>query len=503
MSGTTSRSRWIATFVVFAAALAFHASYAFHGIALFDEGLLADGAWRVRDGARLGRDAFVPYGPASYWILGPCFVCFGQSLVTLRVVAIVVQALADAAVFGIVSARSTRGGALLAAALLAIAHGSLHKSFLLLAAVLALLAAQALARRPAPGGAFAAGALAGVAFLFRHDAGAFTGAALVAGALIDSSPGRSPVLARVAALAGGFATVVGPAFLALLAAGLDVRAWWDHEWQRIAVQERSDVDFAGPLVDGELRWGRVALSVGLVGAPLVHAIWGGAALLRRWRGRPLEGDSARVASALFGLLLLNQARLIPSPNHLFQAFAPVAVALGDLLARRGRGLVPHLLLAAIVGGVATWAALGRSGPYSGTFRQRIAGAVELELPAGGVRLEPQTAQRLRAVVAAIQERVPEGGTIFTSPGCPLLGFLSDRRLALPYAEPSYYYFEPRFQQEAIDALERLRPRVFVSDGSRPANYRFEDAAPLVAQYVVEHSRPVETIGPFVVAERVR
>jgi hypothetical protein len=504
-SGRTSGSgpAALATAAVFAAAVAFHASYAFHGIALFDEGLLADGGWRVREGAVIGRVVFLPYGPASYWLLAPCFALFGQSLVTLRWVAVVLQALADAAVFKLAVARSTPLGALLGSALLAVAHGSLHKSFLLLAAILALCAAAALSRRPGAGAAASAGALAGLAFLFRHDAGAFALAALAAAALCEASPLRAPLLLRLGALAGGFLAVAGPAFLALLAAGLDPRAWWEHEWQRIAVQERIDVGLAPPVEGGEWRWGRAALLLALLAAPFAHVAWGGGAILRRLRGRALAGDVLRIAAALFGLLLLNQARLIPSANHLFQAFAPVALALADLCARRGRGRLAHAALALIVVAVAAWAALGRGGPYSGTFKQRIPGAVRLDLPAGGVRLEPALAQDLRAVVAAIQARVAESETIATSPGCPLLGFLSQRRLALPYAEPSYYYFDPRLQLEAIAALERARPPVFVSDGRRPANYRFEEAAPLVVSHLARTYRPVESIGPFTVFARVR
>src|SRR5262245_66403287 len=74
---------------------AFHATYAFDGIALFDEGLLTDGAMRVLHGERLGRDAFVPYGPASYWVLAPLFRAFGDSLFVLRATTVVLQALCD------------------------------------------------------------------------------------------------------------------------------------------------------------------------------------------------------------------------------------------------------------------------------------------------------------------------------------------------------------------------------------------------------------------------
>ncbi len=499
----TTRALVAASAVVALVAAAFHATYAFHGIALFDEGLLADGAWRVRDGAVIGRDAFVPYGPASYWLLAPCFAWFGQSMATLRAVTVVVQAAADGALFGIAAASGSWVGGLLAATLLAVAHGSLHKSFLLLAVMLALLAGRSLGRRATLGAAGLAGAFAGVAFLFRHDVGAFAGVALVAGVCLETAMPRPATLQRVLALVAGFAAVVGPALLALLAAGLDLESWWAHEWQRIAVQERIDVALAPPWdADGQ-SGGRIVLFTALLLAPLVHLLWGGAVVLRRWRGGALVGDGARLANALFGLLLLNQARLIPSTNHLFQAMAPLALALADLLARREHGLVRRLLLVLIVAAMTTWAALGRSGPYAGTFKQRIDGAVRLDVPAGGIWLRPDFAAALTRVVASIQARVGPDETIVTTPGSPLLGFLAERRLALPYAEPSYYYHDERFRRGAIDAVERERPPLFVSDGSEPAGYRFAEAAPLLAQHLAQHYRPFDTIGPFTLFERVR
>jgi hypothetical protein len=105
----------------------FHSTYAFDGVALFDEGLLADGAVRVLDGERLGRDAFVPYGPASYWVLAPVFQAFGSTLGVLRATTIVLQALCDGGLFLLAATTATLPGALLAAGFLIVAHGSLTR----------------------------------------------------------------------------------------------------------------------------------------------------------------------------------------------------------------------------------------------------------------------------------------------------------------------------------------------------------------------------------------
>jgi len=495
----------------------FHSTYAFDGVALFDEGLLADGAVRVLDGERLGRDAFVPYGPASYWVLAPVFQAFGSTLGVLRATTVVLQALCDGGLFLLAATTATIPGALLATGFLIVAHGSLHKSFLVVATLLVLLALKVVARRSEGGGrgglarSLDAGACLGVAFLFRHDVGAFGAVALLVVAALE----RSEFARRLAGAAAGFLATVAPAALVLLLLGLDPRAWWDHEWQRIAVQEQIAVAFPRPAGADGWRWGRAFLSTALVLAPCIHLAWGGAALLRVLRGTQRDGDATRVGAALFGLLLLNQARLIPSANHLFQAMAPLALALGDLLARRRapapppaptkagprRGaLAGHGALALLFAALVAWCATLRDGPYSGTFTQRLDHGVALDLPTGGVRLEASEAQALAALVRAIDERSGPGDFLVTSPNCPLVAFLARRRLALPYAEPAYYYHETRFQEEAIAALERRRPKLFVHDPRPAATFTLERDAPLVARWLAQHYRPVARFDRFTLLE---
>lgn len=495
----------LAAFAIAAAAFLFHAWYGYDGIALFDEGLLADGAARVQAGDVLGRDVFVPYGPAGYWVVAPLLAAFGSSMAVLRTILLAIEALCAGGLFLAAATTTTALGALLATALLVVAHGSFHKCFLVLAALLVIFGARSLSRRADPRHAFVAGLLCGVAFLFRHDAGAFGALALALAIVAGGEPGRAPALRRIALLAAGFLAPVVPAALVLLGCGLDPASWWDHEWQRIAVQERIRIDFPWPSTPQGWRWGRAILSSLLIAAPLVHAGWGGAAIVRRVRGRSTSDDALRIAAALFGLLLLNQARLIPSVNHLFQASAPLALALGDLLARRTRrrALVGHALLALLLGALVAWCATMEGGAYAGSFAQRIRGAVPLALPTGGVRLDPAEAEAIARVVGEIERRVPVGGSIVTSPGCPLFGFLSRRSLALPYAEPAYYYREERFQREAIAALERRRPALFVHDPRPAATFTLEREAPLLAIYLARHYRPVETIDRFTLLERVR
>jgi hypothetical protein len=501
----TRRRALLAAGAIAAAAFLFHAWYGYDGLALFDEGLLADGSMRVLAGEALGRDVFVPYGPGSYWVTAPLLAAFGANLAVLRTVMLATESLCAGGLFLVAASLATPLGALLASALLVVAHGSFHKCFLVLAALLVLFAGRRIARRPDLCNSFAAGLVAGVAFLFRHDAGAFGAFALAVAIVADGDAARKPALRRLLVLAGGLLVVIFPAALFLVSRGLDPASWWDHEWQRIAVQERIRVDFPWPLTQQGWRWGRAFLSAALVVAPCLHVGWGGAALWRRARGRSLESDALRVAAALFGLLLLNQARLIPSVNHLFQAMAPLALALGDLLARRARvrPRLGHAALALLLVALVAWCGTMEGGPYAGSFAQRIRGAVPLAIPAGGVDLEPREAATLTRLVEAIDRRVPAGGSIVTSASCPLVAFLSRRALALPYAEPAYYYRDERFQREAIAALERRRPALFVHDPRPAATFTLEREAPLLALYLADHYRAVESIEPFTLYQRVR
>ena len=515
-----SRRLLLAAVVAITAAV-LHSSYAFDGVAFFDEGVLVDGAWRVRHGAIPGIDGWMPYGPAGYWVIAPFLAWCGESLVTVRAVLVGMEALSAGALCWLLLGTASVPGALLATALVVIAPGALHKATLALAVAVALLAARQLARHSADQlahtsratGAFQAGLLAAVAFLFRHDVGGFAAAACGIALLLDGSLRFRDRCRSALVLSSGFLAVLVPVTLALVVAGLDLPQWWAHEWQRITVQERIDVAIGMPLEigatvgepfgerGGELHGGRAALWSAFIAAPLLLLGWGVAAWRRLARGAALPFDRMRVAAALFGLLLLNQARLVPSTHRLFQSLAPIAFAAGDLLARRGRGVRSHTVLALVVLAVMVWAAMGRIGVYSGTIRRPIDGGVELALATGRIRLRPAFAHALERVVASIQRRVGPDEPLATSPGSPLLGFLSQRRLALPYAEPSYYYGDPRFQREAIAAFEQARAPLLVVDGGEPANYRFETAAPLVAKWLAERYRPIEQIGNFTLLER--
>ncbi len=486
---------------VFVAAFAFHGAYAFHGLPLYDGGILLDGADRILRGEVFARDFHAPYGPGSYFVLALWFAVFGPSVASWTWLAVTIQAGANAALFALAARWTTPGGALLTALLLAVAHGSLHKSFLLLALCLAL-AGAALLR---PGGALrrdlAAGALAGGAFLFRYDVGVFAFVALCAGAVVGAAHFRGAALGGLR-LAAGWAAPVAAAIVALLALGASPASWWEHTVHRFGVMQGIRMPFPWPWSGGGVgplpAW-LLMLAFAIVLAALLGLL--GGALVRRWRGQPLEGDPSRVAIAVLGLLALNQTRLLMGINRLFQVALPAYLALGDLLSRRARGPLPRAALVLLAVALVAWVHTHTRGIYPGSYTAYIEGAALLDLERGGVRMGPGDVALMKDLVKTIRDHVPEGQGIGVALRPQLVPFLAERPLALPYSEPAYYLGSERFQREAIAALEAQEVRVFVRDRRPVARFTLRQDAPLLADYVEENYRLLRRVGPFEVLRR--
>lgn len=492
------RSRRVASLGVLLIAAAFHAWYATHGLALFDLGILVDGAARTLDGEWFARDFVAPYGPLRYWLLAAAFATCGASLATWCGLAVALQAGVNAVVFHLTWKRSRWWGAALATAMVMVAHGSLHKTFLLVASVLVLLAAQELLGRDRPR-PVRAGLLLGLAGLLRYDAGVFGLVALLAGLALMPHHRRFSGGAR---LVLGATALTLPVVLFLLAAGASGEEWWSLTLQRVAVQERIDYSLPGwRNAEGSWAWGGIGVRGLLAGLLLLYGATLGPALLRACGRRSRDGDGWSAATGLFGLFLLNQARLIPSANHVFQALLPAAILAGWQLAAPERRRAGPLVLTAITALLITYVHLCTSGPYPGSYTVRREARTFLDLPRAQLFVTGQEDRDLRQVIRYIQELVPPEGAVATGPGCALLAFLSDRRLGVPFAEPSYYYRSERFQQMVIETLDREQPAVFVHDRRPAATFRFEEEAPVLARHVQDHYQPWREVGPFLVLRR--
>ncbi|MFO0982439.1 MAG: hypothetical protein U1E76_12005 [Planctomycetota bacterium] len=509
MAGVRVRWRPLIPAALFAVAAAFHMSYAGCGIAVFDLGILLGDTDRVLRGEVFGRDFIAPYGPGSYYLLAPILALFGRSLFVVSAVFALLRALLDVLTYRLAVPLMGRGVALLPFALAAVAHGSLHKSFLAAAQLLALFGLAVLVRRDTVRHKLTAGALSGAALLLRYDVGVFALVSLVvASAFQHTARTRIAGVGRdVAWLAAGALLVLVPAAAGLLARGLDPQWWWDHVWQRIRVQEAIAAPY--PRVLEALHRGDLK--------PLVRASWIGLGVLlpivaTLLASRAGERRALVAGVACFGLLMMNQVRLIPSLNHFLQVSTAPYLLLGFLLALalRGwlaRGGLRRAAALAILAGpwlITTWrVTAGADDPYPGSFTQAWSDAVPLPGARGGMRAPRDQVAAFCAVIDFVHDHTQPGDRILASSNCPLFYFLCDRAPAIPFVEPAYYYRPERYEQEAIDAVERWRPPVFIDDQRAAATFAMAQAAPEFYAHLARWYRQAAVVPPFILCLRRR
>jgi hypothetical protein len=498
-------------FALFAVAAAFHASYAGYGIAPFDLGILVADTDRVLRGEVFGHDFMAPYGPASYYVLAPVLRILGRSLYSVAFFLAALRAALDVATYLLARRLIGPWFALLPFGLALVAHGSFHKSFLVVAQVLCLIALTLAANGDRRRGFVVAGALCAAAWLFRYDVGVFGALAFLVVVALRPRPERFRAVGLPVACAtvGGLLVMV-PVAAILIARGLDVPWWWDHVWQRIRVQEGIQAkvpDYAAAL--RELRLAPLVvggwLLLGWILPPLASAI-------TFLRDRRRTADLALVSGmSCFGLLMMNQTRLIPSLNHFLQVSTTPYILLGLVLATavkpwlarggwRAGGCVALLVLPWLI---TTWRmSVTRDSPYPGSFVMRSRNAMMLPGPRGGVLAPRNEVLEIMNIVRLVQERTAETDPILTGHYCPLFYFLCDRRPAIPFAEPSYYYDKEKYQREVIDATERSQPKIFIYYRGEAATYQMHLVAPIFFGYLQQHYRPLVDVGPYTVLERV-
>ena len=186
------------------------------GINPHDEGLVLQAGARISEGQLPYRDFYANYGPGQYFVAGGLDLLFGPSLLTWRVVRVALDA--TVAVLAYLLARREAPEPLALGAWLAVAGAMAFPSIPSpnpAAIALGLGALLLAGRRPA-----LAGALAGLAVVFRVD----VGVAAVAGAVLAAMPtGGWRAAARAAVVAAVVAVVLlAPVVLA------DPRDAWDQ-----------------------------------------------------------------------------------------------------------------------------------------------------------------------------------------------------------------------------------------------------------------------------------
>jgi hypothetical protein len=446
-----------------------------------DEGLMLQFAARIADGQLPYRDFWMNYAPGQAYVLGALDAVFGHSLMAWRVLRVVLDA--AVAVFAYRLARREASEPLALGAWLAVAGamawptGPGPNPPALALALGALLLAP---RRPR-----LAGALAGLACVFRVE----IGAAAVLGVLLGTSR-RSTALAMSALIA-----ILGWAPFVIAAPG----AVYDQTIGFLGIQglQRTALPLDPSPAGGDPNkllelWMPAILVVGL-------ALW---ALRSAQRGRLPRTALALAPLALVGLAYLlgrtDEFHLIP-----LAAVLPVLLAIAAARERTRWARLPLIAFLALI----ALHGLDRKGGQ--ILHQSTLAAVPG--PAGdGVRVPEAEAQQLRRVIALMQDLTPRGGPVLVVPsrvdrvtvGNPLLYVLADRRNPTRYdvMQPGVVT-TAKVQREMVRDLERARPRLVVRWHDRRtapednASGRLRGSR-LLDRWIDEHYAPRSRIGVY-------
>jgi hypothetical protein len=462
------------------------------GINPHDEGLMLQAGERIADGQLPYRDFYANYGPGQYFLIGGLDWLFGPSLLTWRIVRVLLDAGVAVLAYALVRRDAPEPlalGAWLAVAA-AMAYPSIpHPNPTALALGLGgLLLAQ---RRPA-----LAGALAGLAIVFRPDLGV---AALAGVMLLAWSERRAPAAAR-AALTGTGVALVLMAPVVIAAPG----DFWDQTigfaldeqgLQRLPLPGAWDGGFE-PNKILEHYYPYVLLAAA--------ALWLVAAL----RGRlPVRLWAAAPLAAIGVLYLLARADVY----HL----VPLAAVLPVLLATAAASERNTAWVVALVLALGLIAVQGLDLKRIQLLNPPPLATIDIDV-ADGVKAPPAEARALSELSRYVRSRVPPGDPVFVANprfdlvnvGNPLVYVLVGRPNPTRYdvMQPGVVTTAP-VQREIVGDLERSRPRLVIRWLSPVADHRADNGAGrssgvrLLDRYLARAYEPTRRFGDYLVLAR--
>jgi len=458
------------------------------GIAPHDEGLMLQAAQRIADGQWPYRDFWTNYLPGQALVLAALTKALGPSLLAWRIVRVLVAAVTALLVHRLV--RRAGAGEVWALAAWAAAAGAM--AFAQgpgpTAPALTLALGALLARGPAAGGA-----LAGVAFLFRPEAGV---AAALGVAIAAGRRGAARALGSAAAVA---LVLVAP--FAIVAPG----ALADQVLGFVALQDLQRLPF--PLSVGSADANKVLET--LFPAILVTACAVAVATVVVDRRR---GGRARAAASLAPLVLGGLGYLLSRTDefHQLALVVPLAAVLAILGADAAR--VPR---AACAVALALLVAHGLDRRAGEALHPPALRAVASPV-ADGVRVDADAAQSLDRVLGEIARRTRPHDPIYVGlarhdrirVGFPLLYVLAQRPNATRYdvMQPGVVTTEP-VQRQMVADLKRRRVRLVVLWIAPEATRREvngsgrEEGSRVLDRYLRAHFRPVLRTPQLVVLTR--
>jgi hypothetical protein len=476
---------------------------------IYDEGLIVFGAQRVLEGDIPYRDFWSLYAPGQFYAVAGLFSLFGSSVLVERLWDVAVRAAVVA--FGFMWARRLKARAYAYAAsvtiLLILAGAGFHGFPIIHALLFGLISGYlVLAGSGAaqPTAYFvAAGALAGVAALFRHDIGFYVFAAealALACRPIIAQSGHSlnKPARKLLALGGGAVVVVAPVAIWLL---MNVPAhdlWFSlFDYVMTTYPAVRGMPFPDPPNPRSLLSGTQSAAdfneSALIYFPLAAAAMGIVHVLRAARKQP---ESSEQSLQSFGVLLLSLMSMFlylkgmvrVSSLHLLQSIVP-AVLLVFVLAGRGsratsrlRYAVPFVAVAVVFGLAASharsayvaarenWSALR---PFMPEAPRGLRGALaQVCTPQAGLerarcfQVRPDDA----AVIQFLQQQSSPNEVIYIGTSVHDRIFINNIMLYFLAERPSatkWHQFDPgvqtttTVQSEIVDELTRHKVRYLV------------------------------------------
>jgi hypothetical protein len=462
------------------------------GINPHDEGLMLQAGERIADGQLPYRDFYANYGPGQYFLIGGLDWLLGPSLLTWRIVRVLLDAGVAVLAYALVRRDAPEPlalGAWLAVAA-AMAYPSIpHPNPTALALGLGgLLLAQ---RHPA-----LAGALAGLAIVFRLDLGV---AALFGVMLLAWSERRAPAAAR-AALTGTGVALVLMASLVIAAPG----DFWDQTigfaldeqgLQRLPLPGAWDGGFE-PNKILEHYYPYVLLAAA--------ALWLVAAVRGRLPARLWAAAPLAAAGVLYLLARADVYHLVP-----LAAVLPVLLATAAASERNTAWVVALVLALGLIA-------------VQGLDLKRIQlldppplATIDIDV-ADGVKAAPAEARALSELSRYVRSRVPPGDPVFVANprfdlvnvGNPLVYVLVARPNPTRYdvMQPGVVTTAP-VQREIVGDLERSRPRLVIRWLSPVADHREDNGAGrssgvrLLDRYLARAYEPTRRFGDYLVLAR--
>jgi len=469
------------------------------GLDQFDVGLFATEAERAAQGGVYGEDFLAPYGPGRYYLIGFLFKVFGPTLKTQAVLWLVMRGLIAVLLFKASRAFLPTWLAILAAVVVTLAPGALHKGFFQAGVLIVLLSWLAYRRKPSFMSCAISGATIAMVSLFRVDIGVFGWCSFLLLIWIETS-WNIPRLAVSSALARTVALIVGAA---LIISPIVIWLWIKSDLALIVKAEIHRTlnvsSFADYLkIPGFNEGIRPFLFASMIrSGPVIFVLLAIAAIVRRV-GRGYQSESLTpLALVVIGAPVLNQVRITPTFNHFLHALPLVLLAaltlilfikeirFFKLIKMRivRQSIVIFLVLIPCSIPVYFNFAYAR-GVFPASIRNIWDFTEQVKLDKAGIFESPGAARGLEKIVKYIKMNTQPDEAVFVDPFSPVLNFLADRPPAVRFLEPFYYFGNQELQQIVIDDMIKTNPSLIILDPlTRVGRQRLKDDAPTVYSYI--------------------